>query len=123
MTEALIEYFTDRKIPILTVHDSYIVPHDCATELRDEMTRVFLSHFKQQTNHQMDWDNVARHTVQFKQIGYDEELLDDIDHAPDADNDAVLKRHGAAVNEINASAVQSYWDRLERFKEHRLRQS
>jgi len=123
MTEALIEYFTDREIPILTVHDSYIVPHDCATELRDEMTRVFLSHFKQQINHQMDWDNVARHTVQFKQIGYDEELLDDIDHAPDADNDAVFRRHDAAVNEINASAVQSYWDRLERFKEHRLRQS
>ena len=38
ITEALIENFTGRKIPILSIHDSYIAPHDCAAELRDEMS-------------------------------------------------------------------------------------
>ena len=125
MTEALIEYFTDSKIPILTIHDSYIVPHDCATDLRDEMTRVFLCHAQSvdnQTCHSMDWDNVVQHTVAFKQIGYDDQLLDDLDYAPDADNAAVFQRHEAAINEIDTYAVLGYWDRLGSFQErqHRL---
>jgi hypothetical protein len=120
LTEALIEHFTGRNIPILSIHDSYIVPHDCAAELRDEMTRVLLFHLPQRTNHQMDWHNVAANTVQFKQIGYDDELLGDIDHAPHADNANVLERHKAVISEIDAHAVQGYWNRLERFKRYNL---
>ena len=124
ITEALIEYFTDSNIPILTIHDSYIVPHDYAIDLRDAMTRVFLCHVQpadNQTYHSMDWDNIAQHTVAFKQIGYDDQLLDDLDYAPDADNAAVFQRHEAAINEIDTYAVQGYWDRLDSFQKQHSR--
>jgi hypothetical protein len=43
LTEHLITYFTDRGIPMLSIHDSYVVPHGYDNVLIYEMKRVFQS--------------------------------------------------------------------------------
>ena len=41
----LIEYFTDREVPILTVHDSFVVPQTEAENLITKMTSLFFERF------------------------------------------------------------------------------
>jgi len=43
ITENIIKHFTDNEIPILTIHDSYIVPFGLENELMSEMEKAFAS--------------------------------------------------------------------------------
>lgn len=44
ITEELVDYFTRRGIPILTVHDSYIIPEAHVQDLRRQMSRIWNKH-------------------------------------------------------------------------------
>jgi hypothetical protein len=41
ITERLIEAFTEQGVPILTIHDSYIVPYGLESELKGQMQKAF----------------------------------------------------------------------------------
>jgi hypothetical protein len=40
ITARLLNYFTEEEIPILSVHDSYIVQSECEVKLKDKMTEI-----------------------------------------------------------------------------------
>jgi hypothetical protein len=44
ITEELVDHFTRRGIPILTVHDSYIVPEEFVRDLRWQMSNLWNRH-------------------------------------------------------------------------------
>jgi hypothetical protein len=41
ITEKIIQSFTDRSIPVLSIHDSYIVPFGLETDLEDQLREAF----------------------------------------------------------------------------------
>ncbi len=45
ITHEVVKHFTERRRPILTVHDSYIIPFDHTGELRSEMEKAFKKRF------------------------------------------------------------------------------
>jgi hypothetical protein len=44
ITEELVDHFTRRGIPILTVHDSYIIPEEFVRDLRRQMSKLWNRH-------------------------------------------------------------------------------
>jgi len=116
MTEALIKTFTDDNIPLLAIHDSYIVPHEHATLLRSEMERVFVQCTNVAKRLSDDADDLAKRTVKIKQIGYDDEYLGELDLAPDADNADVFQKHKDMIAFVDSHTDPNYYVRLDSFQ-------
>ena len=116
MTEALIKTFTDNNILLLAIHDSYIVPHEHATLLRNEMERVFVQCTNVAKELSEGTDDLAKRTVKIKQIGYDDEYLGELDLAPDADNADVFQKHKDIIAFVDSHTNPNYYVRLDSFQ-------
>lgn len=118
MTESLINSFTSDGMPILCIHDSYIVPSEHATRLRQEMEQVFVECTDVAKTLTIEAGDIAKRTVRIKQIGYDDEYLGDLDLAPDADNTDILKRHKDMIEYIDSHTNPNFYERLNEFRQH-----
>jgi hypothetical protein len=119
ITEKLIEHFTPLGVPILCVHDSYIVPHHMATGLRQEMEHAFLNVTKLMdglADHPEMWKQAS---VAIKQIGYDDEYLLDVDDElspEERENDSNIIAHRETLEIAEDRIVPEYRERYEQFK-------
>ena len=76
ITEYVIKKFTYRNLPILTVHDSFIVQYDQVLTLKKYMSEASKAVLGKQLNYERDFYNYTD-TVQFKDIdkGYYNKLM------------------------------------------------
>ena len=119
ITEALIKSFTKDDIPLLAIHDSYIVPHQYKHDLLFEMEKAFIDHSNVDKYLKVDADVWPKEMIKVKQKGYDDEYLADLDSAPNADpayNEEVFAQHQKMVEYIESHVCYEYRQRLEKFR-------
>jgi hypothetical protein len=63
ITEKIIQHFTDQEVPILTIHDSYLVPFGMEQELEEQMVKAFHEvtgienvKLKEETHNPLAWE-------------------------------------------------------------------
>jgi hypothetical protein len=63
ITEKIIQHFTDHEVPILTIHDSYLVPFGMEKELEEQMVKAFHKvtgienvKLKEETHNPLAWE-------------------------------------------------------------------
>ena len=106
IAENLIETFTAQGIPILTVHDSYIVPENHAFELRQEMQKQWALESKLKVSNDMAFEDWDGDTTSIVQLGYVDELEN---HDP--------QQHQEILDmKISEHVSESYYNRLNSFR-------
>jgi hypothetical protein len=121
MTEKLMMRFTERGIPLLSVHDSYIVPHQYALMLRDEMDMAFDGVTKLSEGVEGFFELSAKEGTAIKQIGYDDEYLRDVDDelsSEEREHDPAMITHKQVMNEVDKDVHHNHRNRLILFREY-----
>jgi hypothetical protein len=116
ITEDLICCFIENDIPILTVHDSYIVSHKYVDLLIQEMEKAFVKHTGLQDVANRSPGGIFSNFIRVKQIGYHDEYLDYDFSTEEVEG---LDAHKDMVSYIDSAVVPEYLDRLKRFQEFR----
>jgi len=102
ITAKLIQHFTGKEVPILSIHDSYIVPEDFAIELRDKMEEVWgeVTGLPDLVEGWLEKLNMAQ--AKIKQNGYSGELDDPEEHKEmkkKLESGYVSQRYREGINE------------------------
>lgn len=91
ITEKIVKHFTSISVPVLCIHDSYIVPEGYAGDLREMMRSAWGSNVSL-TNHVSNtWDKMLLETTSIQQIGYTDEHID-VDPEGHAERTAIKER-------------------------------
>lgn len=77
ITEKIVEHFTSISVPVLCIHDSYIVPDGYAGDLREMMRSAWSANVSLSQHVPNLWDRMMLGSTRIKQIGYTDELEDD----------------------------------------------
>ena len=106
MTEKIIGHFTSLDIPVLPIHDSYVIPSEYVGDLRISMHTAF-GQLTQIPHPEDTFGNKSYDWAAIKQIGYNFELEED-DPAT----------HEALLDELmNEPVCQRYQENLVLFRE------
>ena len=78
ITEKIIEYFTSIDVPVLCVHDSYVIDEDYADALHEQMLLAWDHVTNLDDTHRDFLEKFSPQETKVKQLGYtDERLFDD----------------------------------------------
>ena len=77
MTQQIIEYFTSIDVPVLCIHDSYVIDEDYADALHGQMLLAWDNMTDLDGTHRDFLDSLSPQETRVKQLGYTDELLFD----------------------------------------------